>query len=553
MALLVGSGGCSGTVVGDDPGSAGGEIGGGGPGGSGVGPADPAACGKTPQIGPTPMRRLAHAEYDHTIRDLLGDATGPSREFPADSPAMGYDNHAGLTVSRTHATAYMDAAEAIARRAIADLTKLLPCSAAAAGEEVCATQFIQKFGRRAYRRPLDADEQAILVGLYRQARTAGDFPTAIRVVLQAILVAPQFLYRVEDGAALPVGGAGKLDDYALATRLSYLLWASTPDEALLDAAEAGRLRTPDGLATEVARLMADPRAHDGVLRFASQWVPTPASGIVPNKDTTVYRDFTPAVAELMRVELRTFLDHVAWQDGAKLKTFLTAPYTFMNPELARFYRKPGVTNPAFARVDVDVQYHAGVLSKGALLAQLAHANGSHPVARGKFVRDHLLCDPPPPPPPDVNPAQPQAMPGETTRQALTRATSATSCHSCHQLMNPIGFGFEHFDGVGRWRGFESGVAVDASGELVGTDADGTFTGLPELGARLAGSGQAQACFAAQLFRYAFGRPEAAADGCVLDALKARGAATEWSLIELLVALARVPDFGSARAAEGGGP
>ncbi len=525
--------------------------------GSPIGQDTSAVCGETTRPGPSPIRRLTRVEYDNTVRDLLGDETNPSRDFPPEEEALGFNNNAAtLGVTQLLAEQYMVAAEGIAQRATeADkMNALLGCDPAAVGEEACVSEFVGRFGQRAWRRPLAADEVAQMVALYRAAREPYDFPTGVQVVVQALLQSPHFLYRVEFGDPTAAGErVVPLAGHEMASRLSYFLWGTMPDETLFAAAAAGELGSREQVGAQARRMLEDPRARAAVRNFHTQWLKLDLVELA-SKDASIFDGFTPAVKSSLREETLAFLDNVIWEGDGSVDTLLTAPYTMMNATLAEYYGVTGPTGDAFERVELDPSRYSGVLTQAGLMAALAKPNQTSPVLRGKFVREQLLCQILPPPPPDVDVTPPDLDPNLTTRERFAQHSEDPVCAGCHRLMDPIGFGFENFDGAGRFRAEENGVAVDASGEILASDdANGTFNGVPGLAQQLAGSDQVRACMSTQWFRFAYGRIETGDDECTMEALSVQFAAGGYDIKALLVALTQTDAFLYRKAvvAEGG--
>jgi hypothetical protein len=535
------SGGVSGTGPGKPP------LGAGPPGGGVPGEAPGAACVPGTPF-PTPLRRLTRVEYDNTVRDLLGDATAPARRFPPDELSGGFANNAAvLTVSPLLAERYQEAAEALAAAAVRDLGKLVPCDptkGGAAGEEACARSFVESFGRRAYRRPLAAAEVTRHLALFSAARAGATFARGIEVLVGAMLQSPGFLYRLELGLPGAAGegdraGLVRLGPYEIASRLSYLLWASMPDDRLFAAAAAGKLGTPAEVAEMARSMLDDPRARRAVSEFYRQWLGAAAiEGVA--KDPAIYPDWGEPLRAAMAAELPAFVEHVLWGADGRLATLLAAPVTVATAPVARIY---GVEAAGGRPVALDGTRRAGVLTQPGILAVHALPNQSSPVQRGKFVREQLLCQEAPPAPPDLDVTPPEVDPRKPTRERFAQHTKDEACASCHRLMDPLGFGFEHFDGVGRYRATDGGRPVDASGTIVNAGAiDGPFRGAPELAKKLAASPVVGACVATQWYRFAFGRLETPGDACALRGLHAAFEAARYDLRELLLALTAAETF-----------
>jgi hypothetical protein len=522
-------------------------------GGSSDGGEPSGPCG-TAVPGSAPIRRLSAFEYDNTIADLLGDTSKPAQDFPEEG-ASGFDNNADVaSVSRLQAEKYMRAAEDVAARATEDLNGLLGCDLAA-DETGCMQSWITSFGARAWRRPLTTDEVAAMSELFAAARAgfegqpANDARTSVELVLSAFLQSPHFLYRVEFG----VPGAGEvvgLGDHEMAARLSYFLWGSMPDDELFAVAEQGELHTRAHVESQARRMLDHPRARAMVLHFHEQWLDYGDIDALA-KDTTVFPDYTAEIAGAQRIEVDAFIDHVVWDGEGTLQALLAAPYTFVDDALASYYGLPAPGGTGAQQVTPQDRDVAGVLTQGAILAVHAKPHETHPILRGLFVREQLLCTIPPPPPDDVDITPPPVDPNATTRERYEQHRTDPACSGCHELMDPIGFGLENFDGTGRWRTLENGLDIDASGDLVGTDVDGSFVGAKGLAERLATSTVVSDCVTTQWFRYAYGRTENPdVDACTIDDIRTRFGEADYEIAELLVALTQTDAFMFRPAAEG---
>ena len=563
LGLALGGSGCyAGVSSFEGAGAAGGDdAGAGGPDGGGDAGDDAgeptSACGGEPAPGASPIRRLSAWEYDNTILDLLGDDSHPAAAFPQEG-GSGFDNNADVSaVTRLMAQKYLDASEAIAARAVSDLAAVLPCDPAAiagADEHACVEQWVEGFGLRAWRRPLTSEERSGMLALFDEARATEDLPTSVGLVLQAFLQSPYFLYRVELGIPGEQGTAAvRLGDYEMASRLSYFLWGSMPDDALLDAAAVGGLSTPEDVEAQARRMLEDPKARRMVEHFHEQWLGTLRLATL-EKDTTAFPTWTPELSAKQAQEAAAFVDHVFFEGEGTLAELLTAPYTFVDAELAGHY---GLAAPAGAGLQkteagggIEL---SGILSLGGVLSAYALADSTDPIKRGLFVREHLLCQIPPPPP-DVIPELPPVDPDATTRERFEQHRSDPACAACHTMFDPIGFGFENYDAVGRWRTMENGLPVDASGELIAADVAGEFVGVRELGGKLAQSEDVAECVSRQWFRFAYGRLESEElDACNMEALTTSFAESGHDLRELLVALTQTDAFmfRTAYADEGG--
>jgi len=506
----------------------------------------------------TPIRRLTRFEYNNTVRDLLGDATHPADVLPPEEEVAGFNNQAAaLTSSDLLIELYMKVAEDVSTRAVGNMPALLAgCDPALDGNETCALSFIENFGKRAFRRPLSQSEIGRLKGLFDWALNEPDlgrFEDGIQVVLEAMLQSPSFLYRPELGAETPIeGDVVPFTSWEMATKLSYMLWNTTPDAELLAAAEADELRTKEQIAGQAARMLEDDKARDLIRNFHTQWLLLTQLDTV-TKDTGVYPAYQSSLRSLWREEMQRFIEHVILEGDGSLRTLLTASYSFMNEELAGFYGADvldSVTGPEFRQVELDPGRRAGFLTAAGLMATHANTNQSSPVFRGKFVREQLMCNTLPPPPNDLVIEPPQLDPTKTTKEQFEEIGANPACSGCHNLMNPIGFIFEHYDGVGQWRDQQNGKDIDATGDVIQTDdIDGSYDGAVELAAALADSTQVQECVSSQWFRFAYNRTVTAEDTCSLDQLNDVFRASNFDIKALLLALTQTNAFLYRRAVQ----
>lgn len=495
--------------------------------------------------GPSPIRRMTRREYNNTVRDLLQDETQPASGFPPEEEALGFNNNAdALVVTPLLAEGYLSAAEGLAEEAVAKRMDVLMggCQPEIDGAEVCGEHFITDFGKWVYRRPLEADDITPLLAVFTEASQQFDFETGIRLTLTAMLQSPHFLYRVEFGEPVPgMDGIARLKPYELASRLSYFLWGSMPDTELLIAAADGRLDDAAGVAEEARRMLDDPRARDAVLDFHDQWLKLGRiDGL--EKDQGIFPIYDPSVLPLLRAEAETFVEYVIFDGPGDLDSLLKAPYTFMNQALAAYYGVDGPQDEWFEKVDLPPEKASGILTQGGLMAVLAKHNQNDPIHRGKFIRENILCHFIPPPPDNVDVTPPEVDPNLPTRDRFDQHTEDDLCAGCHSMMDPIGFGFEHYDGIGRWRDEEAGKPIDASGELLYAEISGAFNGVPELAEMLVNSNEVGACMTKQWFRYAYGRAESDVDQCTLDRLATDFADSGRSIRELLIDITQTDAF-----------
>jgi hypothetical protein len=504
------------------------------------------ACQPVPSPGRTPLRRLTNEEYDNTIEALLGLPGHHSADFPADLAGLGFTTNAdAFSVSVRHTEKYLEAAEKLA--AAANLSALLPCTATT---DACATQFIEAFGFKAFRRPLKDDQKARLKTVFTAGKNLSNFATGIRMVIETVLQSPEFLYRPEFGVASSGAEVVPLDDHEMATRLSYFLWGTMPDSVLFAAASRGELQTGDQILAQARRMIADPRAHKTVARFNSEWLHLDHLN-ESEKDETLFPNWA-VLKPLMRKETELFLEDVFWNPDSDVSALFSSKTSWMNQTLANFYGVTGPTSAEFVKVTLDPTKRQGLLTQASLMAALASTNESHPVHRGRFVRQQLFCQFLPPPPPGVQIIPPEPDPNLTTRERFAEHSTNAVCAGCHSMMDPIGFGFENYDAIGAHRTTENGKPINATGTLTKTSVDGDFNGPIELSTRLAGAQEVRECVTTMWFRFAAGRQESSEDECTLEYGQKLFDEAQGKLPELLVAITQTDAFRYRKAVVPGG-
>jgi hypothetical protein len=531
--LLGAAAGCEGQIIGKDTKGGGGDgtsdpaaPGGGGPGGVMPGPggiippvgtggpsggpapkpADPNAAG------PMPMRRLTAREYNNTVRDLLGVTTKPADDFPVDKDSEFLFRRAGI-VSTQDLISVKAAAEAVAAGVEAKATTLAPCAAGTA-EEMCARSFIADFGLRAYRRPLVQEETDRLMALYTAGRSELmlSYAGGIRLLVEGMLQSPAFLYHWELGYAAPSveGKLVRLGSYETASRLSYFIWGSLPDAMLFQAAKDNKLGTPTELQAQAKRMLADPKARETVTSFVDEWLNLDQIATRP-KDPMFYPEYNDALKAAMASELKSFITSVVFEGDGRLSSLLVSTNSFVDQGLAMLYGVQGAQGGAGMKpAMLDANQRAGLFTRAGFLSVNAGTDSSSPTKRGRRVYERLLCGELPNPPNNVPPPKPASAAG-TTRQHAEEHDKNSCTGFCHALMDPIGFGFEHYDGIGKFRTSEKGLMVDSSGSIDLDNSKRTFKDARELSQMLAESPTVARCFATQWMRYAFKRTETEAD------------------------------------------
>ncbi|HJL17640.1 MAG TPA: DUF1592 domain-containing protein [Sandaracinaceae bacterium LLY-WYZ-13_1] len=547
LALVAGLG-CRGTI--SEPGVTPGDPS--GPGGGEGGACDAASL----HVPDTPLRRLSHTELRFTLRDLFAGVALPEVDLIGDPRIYGFENNAdALAPNAVLVEQYDRAAVDVARRVVsapADVrARALGCWADTPdAERDCGRTIIADLGRRAFRRPLTAEEQGRYRDLFDAQHMAHGFEVAVRLLLEAMLQAPQVLYRLELGnPAESDGELVALTDHELATRLSYLLWSSTPDEELLAAADAGALSDEAQLEAQVRRMVDDPKARAAVVDFHRQWLDFGRVEDV-NKDSELYPSFGDPLRWAMRDELDRFVEHVVFDGEGTLRALLLDRTTFVDDRLATLY---GVELPAEGEVaqrTLPADQRAGILTRAAFLTSHAHQQTGSPPLRGVFVLRRMLCAEIGAPPPNADTTAPVLTPEQTNREAFEARTASATCQSCHHAINGVGFTFEHYDAIGAFREVDNGRPVDASGWLTDTDVDGAVDGPVALSERLSESAVVERCATLSWFRYAEGRDAAPSETCEVDALADVFAESGGDVRELMVALAMRPELRYRAATDG---
>jgi len=476
-------------------------------------------------------RRLSRAEIDATVRDLLGDTTNPASRILAEDEYTPFDND---YTRQAASAALIDSLEAtaddIAARVLAPATRgqIVTCTPSGPGDAACFRQVIETVGRRLFRRPLSEDEITAYLTLQSFATENNptvphDFYTAVELMLRSMLQDPEFLYRIEIGTPTSDPRVLRLNSYEIATRLSYFVVGSAPDDRLLDLAKADALADPDQRRAEAMRLLADARARDQVHRFHAMWLG--------------YRAI-PGSTDLLaafNTETTALIDKIVFDQPQSYLTLFSSDQTYINDLLADQYGLPHPTGgPGW--VPYGTSGRAGILSHGAVLAAFSKFSDTSPTQRGILVQTRLLCNVVQPPPANVNVDQPP--PATTSSCKLDRYAahrSVASCGVCHNNLDPIGTGLEQYDIGGKFRTHDDGhpeCPVDGNGTLPGY---GTFNGPAELGQKLIDSGKLERCLVEHLFRYAVGRGLRPEEQGAVDTLTGGFKGSDYSLTETLLA------------------
>ncbi|MEE2637003.1 MAG: DUF1592 domain-containing protein, partial [Acidobacteriota bacterium] len=416
-----------------------------------------------------------------------------------------------------------------------------PASADDRTRRGCARRILEPLARRAFRRPVDDPDVDRLLAFYDQGATTGGFDRGIELAVRRLLVSPEFLFRiVEEPDGLAPGTPYVLTDLELASRLSFFLWSSIPDEELLDTAIRGELTDPAVLRTQTRRMLADPKADALVTNFAGQWLGLRnAAAVQPDED--LFPDFGEDLRQGFRRETELLFSTILREDRSVVE-LLSANYTFLNERLARHYGIPNVRGSRFRRVTVNDPARGGLLGHGSILTVTSHANRTSPVVRGKWVLENILGTPPPPPPPDV-PALEETTTGKTLtmREAMEQHRANPVCASCHRVMDPLGLALEPFDAIGRWRtANELKVEMDLTGVLPdGTRFEGP-SGLKQ--ALLAHPDRFVTTVTEKLMTYALGRGVEYYDAPAVRSITRAAAKDEYRLTTLILGVIESPPF-----------
>lgn len=493
-----------------------------------------------------PTWRLTNLEYQNSVRDLL---QGVEVKTPLDPDGAIAGYKVGQVAGDATVTAYRDAA--IEAAAAANLAKLVPCDTAAqaAMPADCAGKFVDAVGPKAYRRPVDAASRAAMLGLFTAVSAQFGFEAGIRALLEEILQSPYFLYHLELEEQAKGVGAVKVSGYSMASRLSYLIWGTMPDDALFAKAAADQLSTPEQVEAEARRLLADPRAHTGLYNFYEQWLR--ADRLPPVKGGKYQNAYNDAMRASIMASFDAQVDASLWQPQNAVGVLLTATQAFVNEQTAPLFGVQGIKGANLQVASVNPAQRVGILSHPAIMGALATEDGSHPIKRGVFVWDQLLCQDLPNPPSNV-PVFPGVPQGSSVRTAFETFTQDALCQGCHRRINPVGFLFENYDTLGAYTTTDdNGQPVVPAGTIVGAlKSDGTSDAAVnvatatavDLSKNMAQTDSVARCLVKQMYRYTVKRHETSADDATINTLAGAFAGTAQTMPELLVGLAKSQAF-----------
>lgn len=496
----------------------------------------------TSKVGPPMLRRLTQLEFQRTTADIFPQIVSgwSGVKVGTDSvSALGFSNDAAtLVVSQQTAQEILSTAEDVATHVIADgvLPQVLPCASSA--DAACAATFIAQYGARLFRRPLTGDETKRYNDYFTSVVARSSFKLGIKWTLVALFQSPNAVYRSEVGAAN--GATYTLTQNEIATELAYTFGGTTPSADLLAKAAAGALATPEARLTEARNLLTTPAGKETALQLFREW-----SGYALVKARTKSnKSFTSDIASDMSRETDKFVDDVVFAKSGNLRDLLTAPYTFLNARLATFYGYGAASGADFSRVDRPATWGIGLLAQGSLLSANAHANATSPTWRGLFVFSKLFCNTrlkPPPSVPSLEEPTPD-MPMTTRARYEVAHVKNPSCSACHTQWDPIGFGFEHFDEVGRYREQEVGMAIDTKGYVKDRSGRQTmsFDGAQDLATQLAGDADVTDCVSGLMSEYVYAGGGGVS--CLAETARTSLATGKIGLAEYLAQLATEPQF-----------
>jgi hypothetical protein len=523
-------------------------------GGSADGVSRPDAAVAAAVVGPNPLRRLTANEYGNALHDLFPTLSPTLPALPPDVPVSGFDNAAeaqqpsDVLIARYEAVGNLYGQAATAT--VASTSAVVGCSdwSTAALATACATTFLTTTGARIFRRPLASDELSRYLVHFQAWLAAVDFEGAVQLTLSALLQSPQFLYRVEvDPPAAAAGTLVPVEPYGMASRLSFLLWESVPDDQLLLAASRNELATEAQVRTQVTRMLADDRARRVFWDFPREWLGLDRILLDEHAVRTpqVDPDWTVATQDSVYQETQTFVENVLVQGGT-FRDLMTSPRAWVNGEMARIYGLPAPTDPTvWAEVSLPPAERSGLLTRASFLAGYSHRGATSPPVRGNGIQLRFLCQLPVSPPPGVDTSQPKAAPGQgpqTNRMLFEARTSPAACQACHAGLNGFGFGLENYDAAGHYQTTDNGLPVDASGVIRGTDVDGPFNGGIALAAALARSATVHDCATQEMVRYALGRAPSTGELPTVAALSKSFLASKGDLRALLTSIATSESF-----------
>ena len=494
-----------------------------------------------------PMRRLTHMEYKYSIQDIFALSIDPTENFPAETEAYGFNNNADFShVTRLLAEQYESAAKSVARVVIDEHRHVSAHLGISCNIQTlqCAQSFFETVTPLLYRRALWPQELERIMALWQTVKdTTNDRRLAAITVLEVLLQSPYFLYRPEIDTpditvdAIPVTG------YEMASRLAYFLWTSAPDRDLLNKAASGQLSERTQILAVAESMLDDPRSHRLISQFYLQWLGLNDTHHV-DKNRGIYPQWSSHLADSMNHDIVELIRHLTFNTDGSMADLFTTTEAFVDDSLAPIYGLEAAAREDFEITDISHEPRAGILTRAAFLAVHAKSDQSSPVLRGVEVREKILCQPLAPPPQDVDDAPPALDPSATTRERFAAHTQDPACAGCHTLIDPVGFGFENFDGLGRYRTQENGLPIDSEINLFGThNLDGDYDNINDLSLSMATDEQVERCFIETWHRYSLGRSPEPQDQCRSALIADRdGQSPQPTLKGLILRLVASDDF-----------
>jgi len=497
-----------------------------------------------PGVPPTSqLPRLTRAQYDNTTRDLLGIDVQPSSMLAPDTFG---------SVDQRAWDGFQAAADSLATQVMASATakaKVIPCTPSGDGS-ACATQLIQQFGQRAFRRPVTTDEVARFQTLYtnRAMLTAtGTFEEGAQLIIKAFLLSPSFLTKAEISVATMQGNAYSLNSWEVASRLSYMLWGSMPDDALFTAAAADALTTPQNILAQAQRMLQDPKArakvsdfhqHYALMGDATRWSEA-------SHDPTLFPAFSPDMVPMLTEEATRFFDYITFDQGGTFQDLVNKPVAFVNKSLAPIYGLDASTfGTDYKLTNLDPAQRAGVFTHAGFLASFSSYDRTSPILRGAFLEKQILCRTIGSPPPGAQ-NTPLPTTGNTNRERVDAQTSADACAPCHHtVVNPAGFALEAFDGIGAFQTMEksNGAPIDSTADVAIGDKTVHVNGPVDFMTQIASSPEGQGCYAQRWVSYAFERDLTSQDLCTAQTLAGKMAKGGYTILNLITDLTQSDSF-----------
>jgi hypothetical protein len=544
------AGACTGLVADPAPDSQGSPSAPGGPGTSSGGSTGGGGGSVTelPEFSAAPgaFKRLTASEYLATVRALLGDVTIGDLEPDTFVEGFAKVGSSKVSISLNGVEKYERAAEAATSQVFADAARrsaFVGCTPSGTSDSACFESFVTRFGRLAFRRPLsDAERERYTTLASTIATKLGDPVAGLKLTTKALLLSPYFLYRIERGTPDESSGFWRLTSHEVAANLSYFLTNSSPDAELLDAADRDELSTVTGLRAHAERLLALPEGREAVANFATELF---RLALIADraKDPGLFPEYVAPLQDAMAREIPAVLEHLVFDRRASALEIFTTRTTFANAELALLYGldASGLTSSSWQKVELPAEgLRAGLLGTGAFLSLNANQKEGSPTHRGRFIREHLLCQEIPDPPPDVSTVIEDPPPGVvlTKREKLDAHRNKVACAGCHALMDPLGLTLENFDAIGKFRETEQGLSIDVSGDFDGVP----FQGPLELGKLLAENPLTTECLVKNVYRYATGRTWSDSQARVVAALVERFTAEGHDFQKLMIELVTSDGF-----------